>query len=420
MKIFLITHYYPPEIGAPQRRWSALVKRWQAAGHQVTVCCPPPHYPDVAATASIRSAFAGTPRIHSGKYGERIIRVPYMQHGVSGLVRTFDQMVAGVATVAVSAAYAVRRQKFDIVVATVPGVPSIGAGLLASKLLRAPLVLEMRDAWPDVVADPGAQVTGLAPLARARRVFARVLTSAQRRADAVVTTTESFARVLKNRGLPRVYTVSNGVTPSLFHSTITPLPHRPGELRILYTGTMGRSQGLTVLCEALEQAISNSPKTRFTVRFVGEGSDRARLQRRVQKKNLPVEFYPLQPRAEVRNHYAWADVTFVSLRNKEAFSWTVPSKIYELLTVPRLLIGLVAGEAAHILDSSGTAVCLRPEATTELATLLIELAHDRSRLEVSQNAKQFVLDHYNYDVLAASYLGLLEQVANNRGPSWEP
>ena len=40
MKILVLTHYYEPEIGAPQRRWSAMVSRWQQAGHQVTVYCP--------------------------------------------------------------------------------------------------------------------------------------------------------------------------------------------------------------------------------------------------------------------------------------------------------------------------------------------------------------------------------------------
>ncbi|MDO4821177.1 MAG: glycosyltransferase family 4 protein [Rothia sp. (in: high G+C Gram-positive bacteria)] len=410
MNILLITHYYPPEIGAPQRRWSALVKRWQAAGHRVTVCCPPPHYPDASATVSIRKNFRGTPRVHQGKYGERIIRVPYVLHGVSGLARTLDQVVAALGTMGVVAALRLQKSPFDVVVATVPGIPTAGAGLVAKKLLGTPLVLEMRDAWPDIVADPQTPVGGLAPLTRARRVFARAVTWAQGKADALVTTTESFARVLRVRGMNNVHTVSNGVAPSLFYSAIDPLPDRPGELRLLYTGTLGRSQGLKVLLDALELAVKERPDISFTLRLVGEGAERQQLSESVQARGLPVEFLPLQHRSQVRKHYEWSDVTHVSLRRTPVFAWTVPSKLYELLTVPRLVVGLLEGEAEQILRESAAGIRLTPESAQELADLWFELADDRSRLQPNDNGRQFVLEHFNYDHLAHKYLTVLEAV----------
>lgn len=410
MKILLITHYYPPEIGAPQRRWSALVKRWQAAGHRVTVCCPPPHYPDAVATASIREKFRGTPWVHQGKYGERIIRVPYLLHGVSGTARTLDQVVVALGTMVATTVLRLQKSSFDVVVATVPGIPSAGAGLVAKKLLGAPLVLEMRDAWPDIVADPQIPVRGIAPVARARRVFARAVTRAQRRADALVTTTESFAQVLRGRGMKPVHNISNGVAPSLFHSAIEPLPERAGELRLLYTGTMGRSQGLKVLLDALDLAVKKRPDTKFTLRLIGEGAERDQLIASAESRDLPVEFLPLQPRSSVRKHYEWADVNHVSLRRIPVFSWTVPSKLYELLTVPRLVVGLFEGEAERILRESASGIHLAPESAQDLANLWVELADDRSRLQPNDSGRQFVLEHFNYDYLAQKYLTVLETV----------
>ena len=40
----LLTHYYPPEEGPPQRRWGALVARL-TIDHEVLVLSPTPHYP---------------------------------------------------------------------------------------------------------------------------------------------------------------------------------------------------------------------------------------------------------------------------------------------------------------------------------------------------------------------------------------
>ncbi|MFW0118611.1 glycosyltransferase family 4 protein [Rothia sp. P5764] len=410
MKILVITHYYPPEIGAPQRRWSALVKRWQKSGHQVTVCCPPPHYPNAAATTSIRESFRGTPRVHQGKYGEKIIRVPYLLHGVSGAVRTLDQIIAAFGTIAAVATLKLQKVSFDVVIATVPGVPSAGAGLVAKSLLGVPLILEMRDAWPDVVVIPDTSVSGIAPMLRARRFFAQALTLAQRQADAVVTTTESFAQVLRNRGLESVYTVSNGVTPSLFYSSIDSLPSRPDELHLLYTGTIGRSQGLMVLLDALKLAMDARPSTRFTLRLIGEGSERKELMEVAEAGGLPVEFIHLLDREEVRNHYSWADVNHVSLKSLPAFAWTVPSKLYELLTVPRLVVGLLEGEAEQILRESAAGIHLAPESAQELADLWVDLADDRSRLHPNDGGRQFVLEHFNYDYLAQKYLTVLEAV----------
>src|SRR5699024_2096261 len=45
MRILLLSHYYWPEVGAPQRRWATLVSHFISRGHQVVVAAPHPHYP---------------------------------------------------------------------------------------------------------------------------------------------------------------------------------------------------------------------------------------------------------------------------------------------------------------------------------------------------------------------------------------
>lgn len=408
MKILVITHYYPPEIGAPQRRWSALVKRWQKSGHQVTVFCPPPHYPDAESSRFLREKNKGTPRTHRGKYGERVVRLPYLLHGPSGITRLADQIVTAISAVGKALLLALKGDRFDVVVATVPGIPSAYAGIAIKKILRVPLVLELRDAWPDIVARPSQEINGIALKERAKRRFSRSFTRAQRHADVVVTVTHRFARKLRGRNIHEVVTITNGVTPTMFHSRIAPPPERPGQLRLLYTGTVGRSQGLITLLRALELAQEAQPETRFKLRIVGEGAERQMLQNYAAAKNLPVKFQPLQPRAQVRKNYKWCDATIVSLRDTPAFERTVPSKLYELLTVPRFPIALVAGEAADIMQEAGVGALVSPENPQELAATWCRLAADRSLLRVGHVGRDFIFKNYNYDQLAQRYLKVLE------------
>ena len=42
MRILLVTQYWYPENGVPQRRWSWLAKILIDAGHEVCVVAPPP------------------------------------------------------------------------------------------------------------------------------------------------------------------------------------------------------------------------------------------------------------------------------------------------------------------------------------------------------------------------------------------
>jgi colanic acid biosynthesis glycosyl transferase WcaI len=45
-RILILTHYFAPEVGAPQTRLLALAGHLHARGSVVTVHAPPPHYPN--------------------------------------------------------------------------------------------------------------------------------------------------------------------------------------------------------------------------------------------------------------------------------------------------------------------------------------------------------------------------------------
>src|SRR6266516_4105659 len=56
MRILLVTHYFPPETGAPQARLSALAAAWAADGDAVTVLTGMPNHPTGVIPAEYRHA----------------------------------------------------------------------------------------------------------------------------------------------------------------------------------------------------------------------------------------------------------------------------------------------------------------------------------------------------------------------------
>ena len=439
MKILLLSHYYEPEVGAPQQRWSALVERFVRAGHDVSVLAPPPHYPLGDLSADHGAMRAGA--VHAGLHGETVHRTSFRAYGTRVGSRFADQIVAA-ASAARLGSSRFRSHRPDVVIATVPSLPMLAAGSTVAAALRVPLVVEMRDAWPDLldVADewalttphdvpapesshgaagevlaPRSGVSDAGPLGRARAGVRRsgmtgvhhAATHLQRRGAAVVTTTDSFAETLRERGVPVVHVVRNGAHP------LTGWPGRQvrepdGTLRVLYAGTLGRAQGLSTVVKAASLAARAG--TRVRVRVVGSGAEGEVLRALAHRLDAPVEVLGSVPRAELVEHYAWADSVLVVLRAWRGLSLTVPSKLYEAMALGVHVSASVAGEAAQIVRDTGAGDVCPPGDAGALAALWQRLLDEPARLEVGPTAAAWVREHASDDRLAGHYLDVLHSV----------
>ena len=140
-----------PRSGAGRPSSSASI----AAGHRVTVAAPVPHYPAGRPTPTQRRTHR-VGGVETGPHGETVLRTAYLPHRADIGSRTADHVIA--------AADSLRRlrRRFsrpgtrpDVIVATAPAIPTLLLGRTLSLLWDVPLVVEMRDAWPDLVTHVG-------------------------------------------------------------------------------------------------------------------------------------------------------------------------------------------------------------------------------------------------------------------------
>lgn len=413
MRILLVTHNYAPEVGAPQHRWNALVERFVAAGHRVAVLAPSPHFPSGRADRGDLSLQPGT--VSRGIHGERVHRLRFLEHDGTVGSRGLDQLRSALDAVWVGLHRFTGRRRPDIVVATAPALPSLGAGYVLAACLRVPLVLEVRDAWPDLLGArhewDAAAPRGIQPPRRLTALVSAllrlVITALQRGADGVVTTTDSFAEVLCHRGMSPVRVIRNGChlrTPSPL-----PAPDRERrELRVLYLGTIGRAQGLGVAVRAAVLAREAGVPVRL--RIVGAGAEGEAVGRLIEELDAPAELLPPVPHPAVLDHYAWADTVLVILRGWAPLRWTVPSKLYEVMGVGRHVSGALAGEAAGIVAGATAGHVVPPGDAGALAALWRRLQEDRALLAIGPAPRAWVAEHADDDTLAARYLQLLGEV----------
>lgn len=398
MRILLVTHYYPPEVGAPQRRWQGFVEHWAQSGIDVTVVCPLPHYPE----GTLRPGFwPALLRPETGAFGERVIRVPFVPKARSAGAKLADHAVAAAASVPAAVLRSV-----DLVLTSAPGLPSLVAGELLARMRRVPHIVEMRDAWPDLLHQADL------PGGRAARVLTRLVQGAQRRADHLVTVSGRFADVLRRR-YPEVPVehISNGISVD----RVPELPSRPlggRPLQILYLGTMGVSQGLDHVVEAA--ALAGPEVVELTM--AGGGAQNLHLQELARKMGVSARFLPQVSGAELWSTYAAADTVVVPLRDWPAFEHTVPSKLYEIFATGKHISAMLSGEAKAIVEEARAGVCVPPENGQELAERWIEMHASGTRLgHEPEVSREWVLANADYRVLSRRYIDVFSEVLAKRG-----
>lgn len=411
-RLLLVTHHYFPEHGAPQRRWDTLVPRLMEAGVDVAVLAPPPHYPLGRLMGDPGEFRIG--KMARGRHGERVVRVKFREHSAGILARSVDQAVAAWSSVRLGWRRFRRRDlRPDVVVGTVPGIPSMFAAWALARLLRARLVIEMRDAWPDLIEPSGIFEAGRPLRARVgaglRTLAHRAVSRLQARADAVVTTTETFADVLRERGVQRVAVVRNG-------TSFERLEHLPGAgtgrggrpFRAVYAGTIGRAQDLETVVRAATEVLRRGHA--IEVRLVGSGAEVPRLQRLVTELDAPVRISGSIPHEEVRRLYEWADTVIVSLRDWKPLEWTVPSKLYEVMASGAYATACVAGEAAELVTRVGAGAVVPPGDVEALADLWSSWAASAVVPTADAAAAAWVAENADDDVLADRYVRLVHRL----------
>ena len=390
MRIIIVTHYFPPETGAPQARLSALAAAWAADGDDVTVLTGMPNHP----TGVVPPEYRGAIRRRERRDGYRVLRTWLYATPNEGVVR---KTVCHLSFMITSVLLGWRASgPADVVVVSSPTFFAIGAGWLLARLKRARLVVEVRDLWPAIFTELGVLTSR--PVIR---VLERLELAAYAAADTVIVVSDGFRADLIGRGVPadKVHTIRNGVRLGEFDPGAPAdaglrarLGAGPGHCLVLYAGTHGISQGLASVAEAAAR-LTGEP-IRFA--FVGEGADKQRLRQRVTELGLRnVTLLSGVPHEQVPALLAAADICLVPLRDMPLFSSFIPSKMFEYLAAGRPVIGAMAGEAAQILREAGARV-VPPADSGALADAIRALAADPQRRQpMGRQGRCYVEEHFD-------------------------
>lgn len=415
LRIAYLVQDFPPEVGAGPARVVEMATRWQRAGAEVTVITGMPNrrLPD-RADGEIHPDYRGKLFMEEEWRGLRVLRSWLFATPRRGFVWTVLNNATFMVTSALHAL--ARAGRFDVLIASSPPFFVHLAGEAVRLGRRVPMVLEIRDLWPDYLVQMGVLKD---PLSR-RALFA-VERYLLRKARHTVVVTESFRKRVIQKGVPphRVDVVPNGVdTTQYFREEARPplptLERRGGEFILGYLGTFGAGQGLEAVIEAAAQLENERPEVRFVL--AGDGPQKEKVLSRWRELGLRnVSIHPPIPKDQTRAFYNACDACLVPLAPIPVFQETIPSKIFEVMACERPVLASLAGEGASIVEESGAGLVSPPGDPAALACSvrrLIELG-EAERRAMGCRGRTYVAKHYSREALAERYLQILRSVAHS-------
>ena len=410
MKILFYSHYFPPEVNAPATRTYQHCRRWVEAGHEVTIVTCVPNCPDGVVYDGYRNRLR---RQVQWIDGIQVVRVwTYVAANAGTLPR-----IANYVSYLTSAVLAtLRLPRPDVVVATSPQFFCGWAGVWAARLKRRPFVLEIRDIWPESIAAVGAMKKGAAT-----RLLEWLELRMYRAAEHIVAVGSGYrdnvaAKVPEMAS--KISVVTNGVDAENFQ------PRDPDRAFLQsfglqekfvcsYVGTIGMAHGLDVVVDAASK-LRALGRTDIGFLLVGDGANRQSLETMARDCGVQdqVIFAGRLPKDQMPTVLASSDCCLVHLKGTDLFSTVIPSKIFETMAMQRPIIMGVRGPAREIVIEAGGGQPMQPDDADDLVRIVTEMADHPEQLAASgQQARQFVLQHYDRDRLAAEMLGTLERVA---------
>jgi colanic acid biosynthesis glycosyl transferase WcaI len=398
MRILFLSHYFHPEVGAPQTRILETTQLLSERGHEVTVLTGFPNYPDGVIPDAYRRHVVLREKIGAS----RVIRSAVYPAPNRGFARRLVNHASFAASSVLAAPIAGRP---DVVIAESPPLFTAVSAVLIARAWRVPLILNVADLWPE-----SAVQLGMLRNRRAIRLAEVLERFAYRHSAAITVPTAGMRTTLLRNGVPadQVIHLANAVDPERFAGEPPPGSH---PRRVIYCGTVGMAQGVGTLIDAageLARAEDGGP-ARYEFFIVGDGAEREELMRKASEQGLTnVHFEGRVERSKVPGLIASADLAVLCLRDVPLFEDALPTKMLEYMAASRPVVAAAAGDAARLLERADAGIACPPGDPAALAASINEATRDPVRAEaMGANGRRYVQAHCSRE----AFVDKLEAIA---------
>jgi glycosyltransferase involved in cell wall biosynthesis len=405
MRILYINHYAGSPRHGMEYRPYYLAREWVRAGHVVQIIG--------SSQSHIRSRqpqLADEYRLEESIDGILYTwfeTPPYFGNGI-GRVRNMGSFVSRLflESKRISASF-----RPDVVIASSTYPMDVWPAHRIAKLAGAKLVFEIHDLWPLTPMELGGMSRWhpFIMLVQAAEDYA------YRHADAVVSMLPKVREYVESRGMApnKLHVVPNGIDPSEWLAGSPALQAAAAEALaglhdrarpvIGYAGTHGTSNALETFLSAAK--LMRDEKVAFVL--VGDGPDKARLQRWVAEEELAnISFIDPILKEQIPALLQHFDVASIGWRRQSLYRFGIaPNKLMDYMMAARPVLHAVDAGNDPV-SEAGCGLTIPPEDPLAMADgirALLSVSEDE-REAMGRRGKEFVLKNLTYPILAKRFL----------------
>jgi colanic acid biosynthesis glycosyl transferase WcaI len=393
VRIIIYSLNYAPEIIGIGKYNSELANWLTERGHEVQVICAPPYYP----SWKVKSGYSAWLYRQELRENTWIWRCPtWIPKVPSGFKRILHLLSFAIFSLPILV-WCAFKWRPDVIFTLEPPFFCLPGTLLVSKLFRCNVWLHIQDFELDAGFNLGL-VPNLKVLRYITLKFERWLL---RKVSMVSTISEEMLELLQEKGVRSKQRV---LFPNWVNTQeITPLDHtsrfrselglRPEQTVCLYSGNLGKKQGLSILIDAARY-LQHLPDIVFVI--AGDGPMRPSLIKQAMDLRS-IQFLGLQAQERFNDLLNMADIHLLP-QTGEASSLFFPSKLKAMFASGRPVITTVNSGTQLAQVVTGRGIVVPPDNAFQLSKAIQFLSQDIDlRTHLGREARHYAVAHWSRD-----------------------
>lgn len=317
-------------------------------------------------------------------------------------------------TILIPIIFLVLRPK--VVIISLPsGGPFVGA-YLASKLVRAKVIFDVRDEWEDYAISKASSKT----FREIYKLLKALMTSLYSKSDLVVAVTQPIARSLRLRGVKRVEVVQNGADVNIFKPygkdmVRKRLGFKNDEFIIVYEGSIRRYYRLDMVVKALarlDDVIRN--KIRLLIVGSGDVSNVLKLAENLSLKDNIIYLDVKNDKIELAQIISAGDVGIIPYDDNPLWKDHVPAKFYEYCACGIPVIATTYEESllAELVRCHAVGLTSPPMDEEKLAEAIYNIYKNKCFREAAgKRARALIEEKFDRNKLSEKFFDLAKEIA---------
>lgn len=266
-----------------------------------------------------------------------------------------------------------------------------------AKKRKIPCYLYVQDLWPENVIT----VTGISNPVVIKPID-KIVDYIYKNTDHIFATSPSFVEAICNRKTlvdrSKVHYWPQYAEEFYQPTAKKSLKEIPNDnsFKIIFTGNIGKAQGLQILPETAE--LLQTENIKFVM--VGDGRYLEKFNYDVNKRNVQDMFVMIsrKPAEMIPELLAACDAAFISFQNAELWKMTIPAKLQSYMACGMPVIASAQGETKRVIMDSGCGICSDIGNASELAKAIKNIM--RADLEkMGKNSRIYFKKHFDKKIL---------------------